>query len=255
MKEFRLDGLTIVVTGAGTGIGRATAVQCALAGAKRVVLVGRRADALAETAAEIKRGAKACDVLAHAADVTNPKARAALVKTLKAVDGLVNNAGYFGDGSLEATTDEIWQTNLDVNLTAPFALTKALLPLLKKSKAASVVNVSSTLAEKPIPNTSAYNASKAGLIQLSRSLALELGPKRIRVNAVLPAVVDTPMYRGRYPTKAAYEKSLPAIGKIHPIGRIGEPEDVARAILFLLTPASSWITGVSLPVDGGMLCT
>ncbi len=257
MKEFRLDGATVVVTGAGTGIGRATAVHCAIAGAKRIVLVGRRPEMLAETGAEIKKAAPSCEPVPVTCDVAKAADRDALVKKLATtgVDGLVNNAGIFSGGSLAHTTDEDWAANLEVNLTAPFALTRGLLPLLVKSRNAAVVNVSSTLAVKPIPDTAAYNASKAGLIQLSRTLALELGPKKIRVNCVLPAVVDTPMYRGRYSDDASYKAGVTEIGKFHPIGRIGEPSDVARAILFLLSPAASWITGVSLPVDGGMLCT
>lgn len=253
MKEFRLDGQTIVVTGAGSGIGRATAVLCATAGARRVVLVGRRSEMLEETA----RGISGCEAMILAADVGTNDGRAMLIKKAVAlgVDGLVNNAGTFSGSSLGKTSDEDWEKNLDVNVTAPFALMRGLLPALEKSKTASVVNVSSTLAVKPIPDTAAYNASKAALIQLSRSLALELGPKGIRVNAVLPAIVDTPMYRGRYTSDDEYRKSLPETRKLHPIGRIGEPEDIARAIVFLLSPAASWITGVSLPVDGGMLVT
>jgi NAD(P)-dependent dehydrogenase (short-subunit alcohol dehydrogenase family) len=144
---------------------------------------------------------------------------------------------------------------MDVNVTAPFALTRELVGALAKSSNASVINVSSTLAVKPIPATAAYNASKAALIQLSRSLALELGPERIRVNCILPAIVETPMYGGRFSDPAAYQEGLVAAAKLHPLGRVGQPEDVAHAAVFLASPAASWITGVALPVDGGMLCT
>ncbi len=258
MNDFRLDGLTIAITGAGSGIGQATAELCAAAGARKLILVGRRSEALAATSKKVKAAAPACPCTEVAADVGSATGRATIIKVLQGeprLDGLVNNAGTFEGAALAATTDQLWQRHFDVNVTPAMALTRDLLPKLMAGGAASVVNVSSTLAEKPIPHTAAYNASKAALIQLSRSLALELGPVKIRVNCVLPAIVDTPMYRGRYQDDGDYKESLPAIGKLHPLGRIGLPLDVARAIVFLLGPGASWITGVSLPVDGGMLCT
>lgn len=259
LSAFRLDGCVFVITGAGTGIGRATALAAAELGAASLILTGRRIEKLSDTAHVIANSAPHCRVTTVASDMTLPTGRSSVVAAVKAsggkLTGLVNNAGYISTAALEATTDSEWQRHLDVNLTAPFALTRDLLPFLKSVSMAAVVNVSSTLADKPIPNASAYNAAKAGLVQLTRTLALELGPHQIRVNAVLPAIVETPMYRSRFADDAAAAVGMLEAAKLHPLGRAGQPQDIALAIAFLLSPASSWITGVALPVDGGMLCT
>jgi NAD(P)-dependent dehydrogenase (short-subunit alcohol dehydrogenase family) len=108
---------------------------------------------------------------------------------------------------------------------------------------------------KPIPDAVAYKSSKAGLQQMTKSLALELGKTGVRVNGILPAVVETDMYRNRFPDPKEYEQVIEHMKGMHPLGRIGQPTDVANAALFLSSPQASWITGVLLPVDGGMLCT
>lgn len=258
MQAFRLDGQIAIVTGAGTGIGQRTAVTLAEAGARAVLITGRRADKLAETAELIKKTAPDCRVISVKADLTTNQGRDDVIgaaKNLGQLDSLVNNAGIFVAKALRETTEQDWQEHLDINAYSPLALTRDLLPWLAKSRNAAVVNISSTLAEKPIANTSAYNASKAALIQLTRSLALELGPDQIRVNCVLPAIVETPMYAGRYTSAAEYQAALAGAVRLHPLGRVGQPQDVAWAVLYLLSPAASWVTGVALPVDGGMLVT
>ena len=256
---FRVDGGSFVVTGAGSGIGRATARLLAEYGAAHLILVGRREEQLNATASTVRTVAPNCMAHVIAGDVVSAKTHAAISDLARSLggrlSGLVNNAGYFKAAGLASTTDEEWRHHLDVNLTAPFALARALLPYLEASPGSAIVNVSSTLAEKPIPGTSAYNAAKAGLIQMTRTLAVELGPKRVRVNAVLPAIVETPMYAGRFKDRESYDRGLQDAARLHPIGRIGQPDDVAAAIVFLMSPGSSWITGVALPVDGGMLCT
>ncbi len=253
---IHVQGLHGLVTGAGSGIGQATSVALAAAGASRLILAGRRAETLAETAAKIAAVAPACKAVAVPGDVAAEGDRTKLAAAVQGrLDCLVNCAGLFVGSPLRATRDEIWRQQMDVNVTAPFALTRALVEPLARSANASVINISSTLAAKPIPATAAYNASKAALIQLSRTLALELGPEKIRVNCILPAIVETPMYGGRFDDEAAYKAGLLAAAKLHPLGRVGQPEDVAQAVVFLASNAASWITGVALPVDGGMLCT
>ncbi len=258
MQSFHVTGQAAVVTGAGSGIGRATAVLLAEAGLSCVYLVGKTAAKLVATAALIRTAAPQCEAVVVAADVATSAGQQAVaerVQTGGKLDLLINCAGLFTGSALADTTDAAWAAQFAVNVTAPFALIRGLAPLLRQSRTAAVVNISSTLSVKPIPQAAAYNASKAALDQLTRSLALELAPAGIRVNGVLPAVVDTPMYRARYEQDAALQDGLAFAATIHPLGRIGQPEDIARAVLFLASSAASWITGVNLPVDGGMLVT
>jgi meso-butanediol dehydrogenase/(S,S)-butanediol dehydrogenase/diacetyl reductase len=255
---YGVQGLVGLVTGGGTGIGQASVLILAKAGAKKLFITGRRLGPLEETAARVKEIRPSCEVEAIECDLSQSASVAALVLKIKKygqLDILVNNAGQFQGASLGATTDALWEETLRVNLQAPMGLTRDLLPLLKRSDAPSVVNISSTLAVKPIPEAAAYNASKAALVQLTRSLALELAPDGIRVNTILPAVVETPMYRGRYDNETTYQEGVRQANRLHPLGRMGQPEDIGMSVLFLASRASSWITGVALPVDGGMLVT
>ncbi len=251
-SPFRLDGLSAVITGAGSGIGRATALAFAASGAARLVLAGRTRAKLEETVRQLPTG---CATVLVDGDLTHAEVRARLVAAAGTeLDVLVNNAGLFDGLSAAATTDEIWRRNFATNVDAPFALARDLLPALT-ARRGNVVNVSSTLAVKPIPVAAAYNAAKAALSQMTRSLALELGPVGVRVNCVLPAIIETPMFRDRYDGPEAYAKGMAEAAKLHPLGRVGSPEDVAHAIVFLAGPAAGWVTGVELPVDGGMLVT
>ncbi len=255
---YGVQGLVALVTGGGTGIGQASVMVLAKAGAKKLFIAGRRLGPLQETAARVKEVRPSCEVEVIECDLAQSASVAALVLKIKKygqLDILVNNAGQFQSASLGATTDALWEETLRINLQAPMGLTRDLLPLLKRSDAPAVVNISSTLAVKPIPEASAYNASKAALVQLTRSLALELAPDGIRVNTILPAVVETPMYRGRYDNETTYQEGVRQANRLHPLGRMGQPEDIGMSVLFLASRASSWITGVALPVDGGMLVT
>jgi NAD(P)-dependent dehydrogenase (short-subunit alcohol dehydrogenase family) len=243
---LELRGKRVVISGASSGIGLETASMLGSEGAQ-LCLVARREDLLASAAAEIGNGA-----WSQPCDVTDPGSVSNLTAELEsrwgAVDGLVNSAGVAPMARLDETSNELWDETFAINVGGPFLLCRELGSLLHKGELPAVVNVSSTLAERAIPGMAAYNASKAALNQLTKSLALEWAPE-VRVNAIMPAVVDTPIHalRGMSP------EQVQSMGEIHPMKRVGTPRDVAAMIIFLLSGASSWMTGTVIPVDGGVL--
>ncbi len=234
-----------VVTGGGSGIGLKTAQMLAAAGAE-VCVVGRRAELLDEAVATIGGGSWStpCDVSSEE-DVS--KLAEAVKERWGVVDGLVNNAGIAPMATLEGTELQLWDQVFAVNVRGPYLACRLLGPMLKQGRNPSVINVSSSLAVRAIPGMAAYNASKAAVNQLTRSLALEWAPV-VRVNAVMPAVVDTPIHGSRGMDASQVE----FMAKIHPMQRIGQPADVASLIVYLMSDAASWMTGSVLPIDGGM---
>ncbi|MFG3579362.1 SDR family NAD(P)-dependent oxidoreductase [Micromonospora chersina] len=240
---------TVVVTGAGTGIGRATARAFAVAGA-RVLAVGRRAAPLAETAA----GHPLISPLV--ADVTDADAPARVVgaalESYGRLDVLVNNAGIAGGGPLAGLDEPAARRQLDTNLLAPIRLAHAAVEPLTASRGV-IVNVTTTVGQRAWPGSSVYAAGKAALDSLTRSWAVELAPRGVRVVAVAPGAIDTPIgeHQGLSPDQRAAVRRWQLDRT--PLGRIGRPEDVAWAILRLSEPAAAFVTGVVLPVDGGAL--
>jgi NAD(P)-dependent dehydrogenase (short-subunit alcohol dehydrogenase family) len=244
-------GKRVLVTGASSGIGHATARLLAARGAA-VLATGRREEPLGA----LRRDAEAApgSVRVLAGDLTAAAFREALIRetgtALGGLDGLVNAAGIIGFGDWSATDLDAWDRMMDVNLRAVFDLTKRAVPALLESRGA-VVNVSSVTGIRAFPNVLAYCVSKAGLDQLTRCLALELAPRGVRVNAVNPGVVRTNLHRAGGMGEDGYRAFLEHGKDTHPLGRVGEPDDVAAAIAFLLSEESGWITGETLPVDGG----
>ena len=235
----RLDGRKILVTGGASGIGRATCELFAHEGAS-VVVIDR------DTKRVTGAPAIACDV-ADTTRVAHAVRQAA--DLLGGLDGLVNAAGVFFNKGLMETTAEVWDTTIAVNLTGTFLCVQAAVPLLREGGRASIVNIASGVGLLPTEGGStAYVASKGGVIALTRALAAELAPT-IRVNAICPGAVETPMTDGTL--RDAAGAVIPAIVSRYALRRPAAPEEIAAAILFLTAHESSFVTGVSLAVDGG----
>ena len=241
----------VIVTGASSGIGRATAMRFGRAGAS-VLAVGRDAAALDEVAAAVvKEGGQSATLVA---DVTQASAAETIVRTALAKFGglttVVNAAGIIGSGNIETTTDDQWDTMMDINSRAPFRLMRAAVPALIQSKG-SIVNVSSVTGLRSFPGVLAYCVSKSAIDQLTRCAALELAAKGVRVNAVNPGVVISNLHRRGGMNEESYSAFLEHSKATHPIGRPGEPTEIADLIFFLASPNAAWITGETVSIDGG----
>ena len=238
------------MTGATSGIGRAAAEAFGRAGGS-VVLVGRSDTALQEVAGRLREfGGRSATC---AADVTAPDAPDRIIGAaldLGGVDVLVNAAGIIATGTLEATTDSVWDSMLAVNLTAPFRLMRAAAKHLAARKG-TIVNVSSVNGLRSFAGVLAYCVSKAGVDHLTRCAALEMAPLGVRVNAVNPGVTVTNLHRRSGMNESQYAAFLERSKETHPLGRPGQPDDVAELILFLASDSASWMTGETIPVDGG----
>lgn len=241
----------VIITGASSGIGRATALRFGRDGAS-VLAVGRDPQALAEVAGVVEKGGGQSATLAI--DVTESGAAAKIVETaLQRFGGLttlVNAAGIIGTGSIENTTDDQWDAMMDINSRAPFRLMRAAVPALIQSKG-SVVNVSSVTGLRSFPGVLAYCVSKSAIDQLTRCAALELATKGVRVNAVNPGVVISNLHRRGGMNEESYSAFLEHSKATHPIGRAGEPNEIAELIFFLASPNAGWITGETISIDGG----
>jgi NAD(P)-dependent dehydrogenase (short-subunit alcohol dehydrogenase family) len=241
----------VIVTGASSGIGRAAALRFGRSGAS-VLAVGRDEAQLREVQEEI--GTAGGRGVVCQADVTKVDSAdrivAAAIDGLGGITALVNAAGIIGSGTVESTTDAQWETMMSINVTAPFRLMRAVVPHFT-TPGASVVNVSSVTGLRAFPGVLAYCVSKAGVDQLTRCAALELAPRGIRVNAVNPGVVVSNLHRRGGMDEDGYRKFLEHSRSTHPLGRPGDPVEIADLIFFLASDAASWITGETIAIDGG----
>ena len=188
------------------------------------------------------------------ADVTTPDGPSAIVRAAMAafggVDALVNAAGIIASAGVAETTDRAWDAMMDINVRAPFRLIREAAASLVDRQGA-VVNVSSVAGPRAFPGVAAYCVSKAAVDQLTRVAALDFAPKGVRVNAVNPGVVKTNLHRRSGMEEARYAEFLERSKTTHPLGRVGTPEEIAGVIAFLVSPASGWITGETVAIDGG----
>ena len=248
----RVKDKVALITGAGSGIGRATALLFASEGA-RVVIADYNVDGGERTMRAIKETGG--DAIFLAADVSNPNEVEALVdKTVEAygrLDCAFNNAGIEGQFSpTPECTIENWQRVIAINLSGVFYCMKYEIPQMLKTGGGTIVNTSSIAGLAGIANTSAYTAAKHGVAGLTKAAALEFASKGIRVNAVCPGFIRTPMVE-RVMDRGSFDEK--AVIQTHPINRLGRPEEIAEAVLWLSSDASSFVTGLPMPVDGAYL--
>jgi 3-oxoacyl-[acyl-carrier protein] reductase len=234
-----LEGKSALVTGASRGIGRAIAVELARAGASVVIGYRSGRDEAEALAAEL--GARAVQ-----ADVSNADDARRLVEEAGDLDILVNNAGLTRDGLLARMPDDDWRTVIETNLSSVFYTCRAVCRPMMKKRAGSIVNVSSIVGVHGNWGQTNYAASKAGIIGFTKSLARELGSRNVRANVVAPGYVKTQL------TDVLPEEATAAMLQNTPLGRLGEPEDVAGAVRFLCSDEASFITGEVVLVDGGL---
>lgn len=247
-SSMQLQDKVAVITGGGTGIGAATARLFAREGAQ-VCVFGRRADPLHETITAIH--AAGGTAMAMTGSVTSPSDCHRLMEETAAAHGridiLVNSAGVARLMPLTETTDELWDEIIDTNLKGTFFTVRAVLPVMIRQGAGVIVNVSSVLGQVGIPKGAAYGASKAGIEQLTRVIALEYASQGIRANTVAPGWVETPMTE----SIQAHPRLFESLRARHPAGRFGTPEEVAHAVLYLASDEARWVTGSVLTIDGG----
>jgi NAD(P)-dependent dehydrogenase (short-subunit alcohol dehydrogenase family) len=249
---MRLKGKIAIVTGSGSGLGRAIATRFGLEGAT-VVVNGRRHAPIDDVAAQIVgAGGRA---LAVAADVTRTSDVQRLIKTtvdtFGQLDVLVNNAGIMASRTnVVDSTEEDFERTLEGNLTSVFRMCKYAMPELLRSRG-NIINISSMAGLKGSPTRAAYGASKGGVVILTKGMAVDFASQGVRVNAICPAFVETELNRDFLAELRRTGEIDELVGR-HPLGFLGEPDDVAYAAVYLASDEARWITGLALPVDGGM---
>ncbi len=251
----RLKDKIAIVTGAGSGIGRAIALAMVREGA-RVVLVGRRNDRVEAVAREVPREEQG-SAMALAADVSKRDSiERVLQETAKAFGGinvLVNNAGILHAGTAEQITEAQWDETFNINVRGLWLLSRAMLPHLRKAGGGSIINVASVLGINGVRNRAAYAASKGAVVLLTKCMAIDHGDENIRVNAICPSFVETDLTAAVLSNAADPDAMRRERIGVHPVGRLGQPEDMAGLAVYLASDESSWVTGAAFPVDGGYL--
>ena len=236
----RLADKTALVTAAAQGIGRATAELFLREGA-RVIATDIDADKLT--------GLQGCET--HRLDVRDPKAILSLAEEVGAVDVLFNCAGYVHAGTILDCDEQAWSTSIDLNVTSMYRTIRAFLPKMLAAGGASIINISSIAGFKGVPNRFAYMASKAAIVGLTKSVAMDFVGQGIRCNAICPGTVDTPSLHQRMAATGDYETARQAFISRQPMGRLGTAEEIALLALYLASDESGFVTGQTHSIDGG----
>ena len=252
---MKLSGKTALITGGGTGIGKETAMLFAKEGAN-VLITGRREEKLKEVQEEAASHGLTIDYIA--CDVSEEEdCKSAVEYTVGkygGVDILFNNAGILLPGSTHETETEVWEKTFDINVKGTYFMSKHVIPHMLERGQGSIVNNSSIVGLKGMPGFAAYVASKGAVTQLTKSMALEYADKGIRVNGICPGAIETPMivedFFGKVEDAEAAKQYLESL---HPVGRLGQPEEIAHSILFLVDDNIGFMTGNMLSVDGGWI--
>jgi NAD(P)-dependent dehydrogenase (short-subunit alcohol dehydrogenase family) len=252
-KMPRLLGKVAFITGGGTGIGKECALQFAREGA-RVTVAARRKAPLETVVREIERGGN--DALAVTCDVSDRSSvESALAEAMRCfgrLDVVLNNAGAVIVATAEQTPDEDWHRLLAANLTGTFFVSRAALPLFRKSGGGTIINIGSILGLVARKQRAAYCAAKAGVTGLTKAMALDHAHENIRVNCICPSIVETDLGRESMARAGDLDAERQRRGVEIPLGRLGKPEDVAQMAVYLASDESAWITGAALPLDGGL---
>lgn len=243
-NPFSLQNKTILITGASSGIGKATAIECSKMGAK-VIITGRNLERLTETYNELDEG----EHIIIQADLSNPSDLDYLLNGIESIDGIVHSAGIARHMIFNYLKEEQLNETMDINFKIPTLLTQQLLKQKKVNKGGSIVFINSTSGIiSSFVGGSIYSASKGALNGLIKGLALEFAPKKIRFNGVMPAMVDTPIIEKSDITQEQIDMDR----QKYPLKRYGKPEEVAYAVIYLLSDASAWTTGTNILLDGGI---
>ena len=256
MSKGRFDGKAVVVTGGASGIGRATAERFLEEGA-RVVIIDISKASCESSAAELRqRGHEPRFITGDVSRYDDVKRMVSTAREwLGRIDVLFNNAGILVEGTVEQVSEEAWDRIMDTNVKGVFLMCKEVVPLMLSQGGGAIVNNASCSGLVGDRNAIAYNTSKGAVVLMTKCLALDYAQKNIRANCVCPGEIDTPMFRqearARNKPVEEYRKEL---CECHPIGRLGVPEEVANAVLFLASDDASFITGTAFSVDGGYTC-